>query len=150
MEAQYAPPEHAVFELVPKAFDDWAGLYYTKLGQPAVSFATFWDIYKDILAEFESQDETKVEFSSMLHTQGSIERTVSTEVLDVLPGMRQYSLSSNKQAIYNPETADGAVMEYSDSDEDTHMHPDSNGPNNSRTLEVELTATIDPDDAMDG
>lgn len=152
MEAKYAPSEHAVFELVPKAFEDRAELFYSNIGQPAVSFATFWDIYKDILAEFEHHDETEVEFSSMLRTQGSIEHAVSEEVLDVLPGMRQYSLTANKEAIADPETADGAVMEYCLSDdEDNDMDSDHDNDNDC-TLEVELTATVDSDRTtrMDG
>lgn len=108
----YAPPSHAVFELVPKAFEDRAVMYYNNIGQPAVSFANFWDIYRNVLGEFQSHDETEVEFSSMLHSQGSIEDTVSSEVLDVLPGMRQYSLVKSRKAIVNPEVAEGAVMEY--------------------------------------
>lgn len=149
MEAKYASANHVVFELVPKPFEDWAELYYNIIGQPPVSFSNFWDIYQGILAEFQSHDETEVEFSHMLCTQGSVEQTVTLEVLDIIPGMRQYSFSENREAVDNPEDADRALMEHLSDDEDIDLDVNDLGQNvGNHTLEVELTTTIDPDNTV--
>ncbi|KAJ7100918.1 hypothetical protein B0H15DRAFT_770072 [Mycena belliarum] len=48
----YAPPDHEVFELVPKAFADLAVEFYIEMGQPSVTRTNVWDIYMEILTQF--------------------------------------------------------------------------------------------------
>ncbi|KAJ7077312.1 hypothetical protein B0H15DRAFT_1003903 [Mycena belliarum] len=48
----YAPPDHEVFELVPKAFADLAAEFYIEMGQPSVTRTNVWDIYMEILTQF--------------------------------------------------------------------------------------------------
>ncbi|KAJ7928256.1 hypothetical protein B0H13DRAFT_1860691 [Mycena leptocephala] len=52
----YAPLDHEVFELVPKDFAELAAEFYSQIGQPPVTRATAWDIYKELLIRFEHLD----------------------------------------------------------------------------------------------
>ena len=52
MEAQYSPPDHPVFQLVPPLFLMRAEAFYEDAGQPIISSDTFWDVYRDILTRF--------------------------------------------------------------------------------------------------
>ncbi|KAF7424812.1 hypothetical protein PC9H_010123 [Pleurotus ostreatus] len=51
-EQDHAPPGHEVHELVPPIFAARAHELYTKLGNPPVTSASFWDVYKTMLWEF--------------------------------------------------------------------------------------------------
>ncbi|KAJ6593020.1 hypothetical protein B0H19DRAFT_1055676 [Mycena capillaripes] len=42
LEAQFAPPDHEVFQLTPPEFDHWANIYYNEMGKPVVTHKTFW------------------------------------------------------------------------------------------------------------
>lgn len=58
MEALYAPPDHAVFELVPPTFHEHISQVYVVIGEPEVNADTFWDIYLRLLRELrEGHDE---------------------------------------------------------------------------------------------
>ncbi|KAJ7086295.1 hypothetical protein C8R43DRAFT_1092660 [Mycena crocata] len=52
----YAPPDHEVFELVPKDFADLAAGFYFELGQPPVMRTNVWDIYMALLCQFQQMD----------------------------------------------------------------------------------------------
>ena len=52
MEQLYAPPDHAVFQLVPPAFGERAETFYIRLGRPVVNFASFWGTYSQLLHQF--------------------------------------------------------------------------------------------------
>ncbi|KAK7030365.1 hypothetical protein VNI00_008426 [Paramarasmius palmivorus] len=54
-EAIYAPPQHQVFELVPKEFEVEIEAIYTSLGKPEVSRDNVWKIYMDLLLRLEQQ-----------------------------------------------------------------------------------------------
>ncbi|KAF8509769.1 hypothetical protein BU17DRAFT_77806 [Hysterangium stoloniferum] len=49
MEAQYAPPDHPVFELVPQVFHEHFSNLYSAISQLEVSIETFWDIFHNLL-----------------------------------------------------------------------------------------------------
>ncbi|KAJ7840173.1 hypothetical protein B0H14DRAFT_2587571 [Mycena olivaceomarginata] len=52
----YAPPDHDVFELVPRDFAIIVGQIYQQLGQPSVTRTNGWDVYMDILTRFQHLD----------------------------------------------------------------------------------------------
>ncbi|KAJ7635707.1 hypothetical protein DFH06DRAFT_1139252 [Mycena polygramma] len=52
----YAPPDHEVFELVPKDFGVLAAEFYLAMGQPAITRTNVWDIYMAILTQFQHLD----------------------------------------------------------------------------------------------
>ncbi|KAJ7277156.1 hypothetical protein C8J57DRAFT_1060751, partial [Mycena rebaudengoi] len=52
----YAPPEHAVFQLVPPDFAQLATEFYLQLGQPVISRTNVWDIYMALLTQFQHLD----------------------------------------------------------------------------------------------
>jgi hypothetical protein len=49
MEQLYAPPDHAVFTLVPPTFHERATEVYLSIGEPEVTVKSFWDIYLSLL-----------------------------------------------------------------------------------------------------
>ncbi|KAJ7693462.1 hypothetical protein B0H14DRAFT_3661875, partial [Mycena olivaceomarginata] len=55
----YAPPDHDVFELVPRDFAIIVGQIYQQLGQPSVTRTNCWDIYMDILTRFQHLDSLR-------------------------------------------------------------------------------------------
>ncbi|KAJ7759725.1 hypothetical protein DFH07DRAFT_918861 [Mycena maculata] len=52
----YAPPDHEVFELVPKDFGELAAEFYFAIGQPPVTRTNVWDIYMALLTRFKHLD----------------------------------------------------------------------------------------------
>ncbi|KAJ6568517.1 hypothetical protein B0H19DRAFT_939041 [Mycena capillaripes] len=52
----YAPPDHEVFELVPKDFAKLATEFYAQIGNPLITRTNVWDIYMALLACFEHLD----------------------------------------------------------------------------------------------
>ncbi|KAJ7932229.1 hypothetical protein B0H13DRAFT_2227784 [Mycena leptocephala] len=52
----YAPPEHEVFELVPKDFGELAAEFYFQMGQPPITRTNVWDIYNAFLSQFQHLD----------------------------------------------------------------------------------------------
>ncbi|KAF8217983.1 hypothetical protein K438DRAFT_1914178 [Mycena galopus ATCC 62051] len=52
----YAPPDHEVFELVPKAFAQLAAEFYLHLGQPPITRTNCWDVYTALLSQFQHLD----------------------------------------------------------------------------------------------
>lgn len=52
----YAPPDHEVFELVPKDFAELAAEFYCEIGQPPITRTNVWDIYMAILTRFQHLD----------------------------------------------------------------------------------------------
>ncbi|KAJ7857101.1 hypothetical protein B0H14DRAFT_3135890 [Mycena olivaceomarginata] len=52
----YAPPDHDMFELVPRDFAIIVGQIYQQLGQPSVTRTNCWDVYMDILTRFQHLD----------------------------------------------------------------------------------------------
>ncbi|KAJ6466161.1 hypothetical protein C8R47DRAFT_991038 [Mycena vitilis] len=52
----YAPPDHEVFQLVPKDFGVLAAEFYFAMGQPPITRTNVWDIYMAILTQFQHLD----------------------------------------------------------------------------------------------
>ncbi|KAF8141019.1 hypothetical protein K438DRAFT_1636426, partial [Mycena galopus ATCC 62051] len=52
----YAPPDHEVFELVPKAFAELAAEFYLHLGQLPITRTNCWDVSTGLLSQFQHLD----------------------------------------------------------------------------------------------
>ncbi|KAJ6613175.1 hypothetical protein B0H10DRAFT_1806111, partial [Mycena sp. CBHHK59/15] len=52
----YAPPDHEVFELVPKDFAELAAEFYAQIGHPPITRTNVWDIYLALLSRFQHLD----------------------------------------------------------------------------------------------
>ncbi|KAJ6612191.1 hypothetical protein B0H10DRAFT_1648990, partial [Mycena sp. CBHHK59/15] len=52
----YAPPDHEVFELVPKDFAELAAEFYNQIGQPPITRTNVWNIYMELLTRFQHLD----------------------------------------------------------------------------------------------
>ncbi|KAJ7670123.1 hypothetical protein DFH06DRAFT_1372925 [Mycena polygramma] len=52
----FAPPENEVFQLVPPDFQDIIAQIYMDIGQPPVTRASCWDVYRQLLGVFRGLD----------------------------------------------------------------------------------------------
>lgn len=149
MEAKYAPPDHPVFELVPQAFGDHAQQFYEELGNPEVNFSNFWTIYQAILLKFEALSTSDIDLTTILESRSNIEDSVSSEVMDVLPGLREYNISKARTAIDNPSMVDGAVIGIElEDNENATLEGEitiSDDQEIEETLRVEMTLSSDSD-----
>jgi hypothetical protein len=88
MERLYAPPDHAVFTLVPPTFHERATELYLSIGEPEVTVGTFWDIYRDLLRRLrEPMDD---QLTDVLNTFQA--NNADPEDMDLLPGMEPFRL----------------------------------------------------------
>ncbi|KAJ7204964.1 hypothetical protein GGX14DRAFT_569109 [Mycena pura] len=55
MEAIWAPPDHAVFNLTPPKFTELVTEFYKQLGQPIVGAKSLWIVYAQLLQKFEQE-----------------------------------------------------------------------------------------------
>ena len=69
-EAQWAPPNHPVFQLVPDAFQTFVLHLYDLVGSPAVEFDSFWDIYNCMMALAEGEIQMFPDAQQVIHEQG--------------------------------------------------------------------------------
>lgn len=89
MEALYAPPDHAVFTLVPPAFHERATELYLSIGEPEVTVRTFWDVYRDLLGRL--REPIYDQLTDVLDTfQANLENTI--EDFELLPDMEPFRL----------------------------------------------------------
>ncbi|KAF8076956.1 hypothetical protein FPV67DRAFT_1715799 [Lyophyllum atratum] len=57
MRGLYAPPDNAVFELVPPSFESFAQALYETMGSPLVTRDNVWDVYHSLKQRFLRLDE---------------------------------------------------------------------------------------------
>jgi len=89
MEQLYAPPDHPVFTLVPRAFHERAKDVYQSIGEPEVTVKSFWDIYRKILGIL--QEPVDDQLTEELHTfQANLNN--SAEGMDLLANMEPFRL----------------------------------------------------------
>lgn len=138
MEAKYAPPDHPVFQLVPEAFGDHAQQFYEELGDPDVNSFNFWSIYQAMLAKFEDLSTSDIDLTKIIETHNTTLQSVSEEVMDMLPGLKEYDISKTRASIGDPSVVDGAVMDIDLED------------NEDATLEGELTADDEQELEVEG
>lgn len=48
VEANFAPSDDPVFQLVPPTFEFYVTSCFTEMGKPAVTFDTFWEVYNEL------------------------------------------------------------------------------------------------------
>ena len=89
IEAEYAPKDHPVFELVPQAFHERAENLYVAMGQPVVMTETFWAIYCDFLKQLcDGSDEVLPEILNS-HEQSLAQQDIK---MALLPDMEPFRL----------------------------------------------------------
>jgi len=89
IEQLYAPPDHAVFTLVPPTFHERATELYLSMGEPEVTVRTFWDIYCDLLARLrEPMDEQLTEVLDTFQ----LNLNDDAEGMALLPNMEPFRL----------------------------------------------------------
>ena len=93
MEAEYAPPDHEVFQLTPLPFDSHANKYYEEMGRPPVSSSSFWDVYQQLLARFRGAEPSD-DLTEVLSDLENQTEQISKEKVDVLPGLKPLRLGA--------------------------------------------------------
>ena len=89
MENLYAPPDHAVFTLVPPTFHERALELYLSIGEPEVTVGTFWDIYRNLLGRLREPADDRL--TEVLDTfQANIDN--NAEGMALLPNMEPFRL----------------------------------------------------------
>ena len=89
MEQLYAPPDHAVFTLVPHTFHERATELYLSIGEPEVTVRTFWDIYREILGRL--REPTDDQLTEVLDTfQANLDN--NADGMALLPNMEPFRL----------------------------------------------------------
>jgi len=87
MEAQYAPPGHPVFELVPQVFHEHVSNLYTTIGKPEVTIDTFWERFRHLLKCLRGRlDEQLTGIIT------SYDITPAPEPMPILPNMEAFRL----------------------------------------------------------
>jgi len=87
VEQEYAPPEHSVFELVPPAFDQRANVLYGGIGRPCVQSDTFWEVYRQLLYQFQLEEES---LTPILTAHRDTLRALEEEdVMPLLPNLKE-------------------------------------------------------------
>jgi hypothetical protein len=84
MEKKWAPRDLPVFQLVPPAFEEHANALYANLGKPAVSSASFWVVYKQLLSAFRDLAASSLLDEAALSDDGGM----LDEEVPLLPGLR--------------------------------------------------------------
>ncbi|KAH9856452.1 hypothetical protein C2E23DRAFT_811473 [Lenzites betulinus] len=94
VEAEWAPPTHPVFELVPGAFGDKASELFTDMGSPALSQENFWVAYLSLLEHFLRYQEDHPDNISLqadaLASHCASQGQLAEEGVDLLPGLQEY------------------------------------------------------------
>ena len=89
MEALYAPPDHAVFTLVPPAFHERVMELYLSIGEPEVTVKTFWEVYCNLLERL--REPTDNQLTDVLETfQANLDN--DAEDFALLPNMEPFRL----------------------------------------------------------
>ncbi|KAI9058419.1 hypothetical protein FKP32DRAFT_1582018 [Trametes sanguinea] len=83
MEARWAPPDHAVFQLVPPDFHALASTLYERIGKPLVTSGTAWTVYSAMMEALRNLDELP-DLTQALATRDAAEE----EELTLLDGLR--------------------------------------------------------------
>ncbi|KAK7019500.1 hypothetical protein R3P38DRAFT_2973640 [Favolaschia claudopus] len=84
MEAEFAPPDHEVFQLVPPEFDHWANIYYAEMGQPEVTHDTFWNVYCQLLSYFNRVPDIEAELHIPLSSLNETTERIDDEHINIL------------------------------------------------------------------
>ncbi|KZO92830.1 hypothetical protein CALVIDRAFT_486839 [Calocera viscosa TUFC12733] len=88
VEELYAPPDHPVFNLVPRDFGCEIERYYHALGEPEVTIDSFWNIYHHLLNDLQ-ESPFREEILETLASEVEREMTIAGEHMDLLEGMAE-------------------------------------------------------------
>lgn len=113
VEAEWAPPDHPIFDLVPEVFRERIDGYLQELGNPVVNAETFWIVYVSILARFVSLDDGQVldpTIQNAVSQHVISEQGVIAEPVAIIPGLRQLRQGDRlvgNQLLQPPEDVEG-------------------------------------------
>jgi hypothetical protein len=89
LEQRYAPPDHAVFKLVPPIFDARAQEFYAQIGEPVVTIDSFWPTYRLLLRSFHEHRVASPEFQLLLSTHEEHCHSIHEEPpVEIQPGLK--------------------------------------------------------------
>jgi hypothetical protein len=117
MEAQFAPPDHEVFQLTPPEFDHWANIYYERMGKPVITRDSFWNVHCDLLNHFRQGPDVEADLhiplSSYMETTHRIEEEEIPLLADQQPLRRVAEMHGEGFAKSNRgRPADAGQFEY--------------------------------------
>jgi hypothetical protein len=84
MEAQFAPPDHEVFQLTPPEFHHWANVYYDEMNRPLVTHDSFWDVYRGLLDHFRQGPDAEADLGIPLSSHMETSRRIQEEEIPLL------------------------------------------------------------------
>jgi len=99
VEAQFAPQDDPVFQLVPPLFDARANDLYLNIGQPVVASDTLWTIFRQLLEQFRTREED-VELLDTLAAYEITHASLRDEKMLLLANMQPFR---NGQGIVGPK-----------------------------------------------
>ncbi|KAJ7079727.1 hypothetical protein B0H15DRAFT_787815 [Mycena belliarum] len=108
VEAEFAPANHEVFQLTPPEFDRWANTYYTQMGKPLVTYDTFWDVYRELLAYFMRVPNVEQDLHIPLSLHAETERRINEEELPLMLGqqpLRMVEMPPSNGELNSPDAA---------------------------------------------
>ena len=88
VEAQFAPPSDPVFQMVPPLFDQRAHEHYMKIGQPTIASKTLWMVYRQLLQQFQVEDDEELTESLAAHK--SMQASLHDENMELLLNMKPF------------------------------------------------------------
>lgn len=109
LEAEFAPPNHPVFQLTPPLFHERAVAFYARIGSPVITHQTFWNTYRQLLNCFLQDSESHghgEEMVLLISSQCDQTEEVEQELIPLIEGMKE--LRQGDQVIgAGPSTGDG-------------------------------------------
>ncbi|EDR02202.1 uncharacterized protein LACBIDRAFT_332541 [Laccaria bicolor S238N-H82] len=125
LEAEFAPPDHPVFQLTPPLFNQRASPFYSSIGSPMITFRTFWDMYRQLLHCFRQDLETDHDeaMASLISSQRAHTQEVEEDSIPLMEGLRELRQGDQVVGAYNH---DGDGSDYAsftnDSDEESEAN----------------------------
>lgn len=80
---------HLPITLVPLEFDQRANIYYAEMDKPAVNSTTFWNVYLQLLKNFQTNDKANTELLPLMLAHTDVIQDVNEERLDLLFGLKE-------------------------------------------------------------
>jgi hypothetical protein len=119
-EAEFAPPDHEVFQLTPPEFHMRASGFYDTLGQPPITRDTFWLVYNQVLDCFKIVDD---ELLPVVEGLFDTVRRVEEDGVELLPGQKELRMGGKvvggdgDSEIYLADITDSSEGDEADADE---------------------------------
>ena len=112
LQQRWAPPAHEVFKLVPNEFVDHVQLLYLNLGEPQVSFDSFWNIYYHLIQLLHDQLQD-LAFQDVLDWHSGASSQHDQEEIPLIPRLQDLHLGSHntEMSMENQGFHDGVGQE---------------------------------------